>query len=864
MSNINGTFSKRQSPVGSALILAVVLSSLLAIVGVLFVMVARMNKMTTSAIIDNMELDLAVDTVTAEISRQLALDVPGISDQQVTGPNTVDPNTIDPNTPGFNPPVLTEEYYDYPDANNTWLAALEPYQSAGNYYWRQISDISGQLAAIQRNVRADIVNEYAPISEADTSIANADADGDGVGDSRWIKLSQIYSEQGKPIYAAVRIIDNGAMLNVNTAYKFDPLDPNTNISDIDGTSQLQINLMALAGRRGSPPTQTDQTNLLMERANDGIVVNPRDLGAYTRNVIWRYDDPNGLYTPFDLSDELELRYRFLLNHTDIDTRLEGWSSRFRDGAFSTPVTTGGQNLDAWFLKAAGNTAFDPNYSYRHIATIENTDRIINPAGNAFNNGKMVNINAANVELLYNALRAGLRDDTDPNAMRADELAAQLAVNIVDYRDTDTEVTILPVGPKTYYGFEAQPFISEIAFKISSTNADNSSNNYFAIELYNPFKVEIPLRDFRLELRDANDTAVKTITLPRYVISAEGRFVITNSSAASSEFGLNNLMSTGSGAEDPNLVLAQYALVSDDPPAYALSERYRIVLRRITPSQQLYLDKQQTQDEWFTWDDVKDKSQFYCRNDNNWNIVYQDLLPASNTLGLVNGTNGLRHNYNIINSVGPLICAGDIGRVLTIAPSADPNDMIGVRLAPEPPEALIRVDLRNPVYTNIFQYLTVIDPTMYGLLAGETRIEGRININTAPWFVMAQLPWMEPAAAQAIEAYRDTIAGPFKSIGGLMEVPQMDFYAIDGVDLDRWPDLTPADGAVDDFEERDMIFSRISNLVTVRSDVFTAYVLVRIGLNGPQRRVVAIFDRSQVASASDKIKILAVCPVPDPR
>jgi hypothetical protein len=79
-----------------------------------------------------------------------------------------------------------------------------------------------------------------------------------------------------------------------------------------------------------------------------------------------------------------------------------------------------------------------------------------------------------------------------------------------------------------------------------------------------------------------------------------------------------------------------------------------------------------------------------------------------------------------------------------------------------------------------------------------------------------------------------------------------------------PDLTPGDGAENDFEERDLIFSRISNIVTVRSDVFTAYILVRIGADGPQKRVLAILDRSQVTSPSDKVRILALHPVPDPR
>ncbi len=76
-------------------------------------------------------------------------------------------------------------------------------------------------------------------------------------------------------------------------------------------------------------------------------------------------------------------------------------------------------------------------------------------------------------------------------------------------------------------------------------------------------------------------------------------------------------------------------------------------------------------------------------------------------------------------------------------------------------------------------------------------------------------------------------------------------------------MTGNDGAIDDLEERDAIFARISNLVTVRSDVFTAYILVRLGESGPQKRIIAILDRSNVFNSSDRPKILAIHPVPDP-
>jgi DNA uptake protein ComE-like DNA-binding protein len=660
------------------------------------------------------------------------------------------------------------------------------------------------------------------------------------------------------------------MLNVNTAYKFDLSDPNVTLPDINGSSQMQINLMALAGRGAAQAGSVEETNLLFARANNGVDIDPFDLLKYKQNVIWNYGSNEPNYTPFDISDELELRNRFLLNHTGIDTRLEDWSTEFRNNyTLSTPLTSGGRALDIWFKRAYDDGGIDPNYAYRHIATTYNMDRIINPAGSTLNNGKMVNVNRADVSLLYDAISAGLRD-ADPNFMIVDtnDLAAQLAVNIIDHRDDDTDITYLPIGSETYYGFEAQPFISEIAFSISGTGSDDSANNEFAIELYNPFDVDIPLGNFRLEIRNSNGDVVATINLAGYAISDGSRFVVTNGSAASSGFGVNNLMGTGGGKEDSNLVLATYRSLGTDPPTYALNERYDIYLLRATPVEDIYLDKQQTQDEWFNWDTVKGTRQSYCRPEDNWNVVYQTFQSATETLGGANGTGGARKNYNLANSAGPFVTIGDITRILKLGPSADPCDMIGMKLSSEPGEENVRVDLWNPAFVNIFQYLTVIDPASHGHGTSETRIKGRVNVNTAPSFVIEQLPWMHAAIAQEIVSYRDTTAKGFESTAELMQVPLMGYYAYDPsyslIDLDKFPDLTPNDGAVSDFEERDVIFSRISNLVTVRSDVFTAYILVRIGVDGPQRRVIAMLDRSQVNSTDDRVKIVALHPVPDPR
>ncbi len=249
MKTVNKKFHKCTFSAGSALILAVVLTSLLAIVGVMFVLVTRIDKIATSAISDSKELDFAVETVIAKISQELALDVPGEG----------------------------AEYQDYPGPEDKWLASLEPYQSGNDYYWRQISDVTGYLAGYSTDIQAEVVSEYGVIADFNNLTANADADGDGVGDSKWIELADMTSGKGKPIYAAIRIIDHGAMLNVNTAYKFDRSDPNVALPDINGSGQMQINLMALAGRGAAQAGSAEEINLLSTRANNGVDVDPFDL-----------------------------------------------------------------------------------------------------------------------------------------------------------------------------------------------------------------------------------------------------------------------------------------------------------------------------------------------------------------------------------------------------------------------------------------------------------------------------------------------------------------------------------------------------------------------------------------------------------
>ena len=100
MKTENRLFRKRR---GSALILVVVVTVLLAVVGVMFLMVSRASEMETGAVIQSKDLDSAVDTVVAKINDVLVGDLFDTATGDFVS-NPHDATTDDP-----------------------WLASLEPY-----------------------------------------------------------------------------------------------------------------------------------------------------------------------------------------------------------------------------------------------------------------------------------------------------------------------------------------------------------------------------------------------------------------------------------------------------------------------------------------------------------------------------------------------------------------------------------------------------------------------------------------------------------------------------------------------------------------------------------------------------------------
>jgi DNA uptake protein ComE-like DNA-binding protein len=172
------------------------------------------------------------------------------------------------------------------------------------------------------------------------------------------------------------------------------------------------------------------------------------------------------------------------------------------------------------------------------------------------------------------------------------------------------------------------------------------------------------------------------------------------------------------------------------------------------------------------------------------------------------------------------------------------------------------------------------------------VQGLVNINTAPWPVLASLPLVvDPGAAgtvdqpltdklaQAIVAYR-TANGPFTSIFDLNKVSSggapvfqngENTLFLDGKatllqgNLNAVANPTTGNGIPDNYDELYLQVNRLSNLITTRSDSFTVYAVIEGWQNAGTtnatlavtRRFAFIVDRSSVTPMNRTPKVVYI-------
>jgi len=447
---------------------------------------------------------------------------------------------------------------------------------------------------------------------------------------------------------------------------------------------------------------------------------------------------------------------------------------------------------------------------------------------------------------------------------------------------------MPFGLETddiVFGYERQPFISEVYAK---RNVTTGVLEEFAIELLNPYPDDLKLARidtaytvnedaWRIKVGDGAviNAAVGDLYkfVPKYddqTAQSPGRYVIRSSAAVTLASGpLASLTYELASLLQINTVTDKEIQLLRPAPAWIKNNRGidYIVVDKVsgdTVASMLLLVGQNA---------VK-------RQDTEWKFIYgryalqQTGGPSPNythTLGQAN-------SVTVPGAKGFQLAAADDGRPLCRWHELETLPLYGN--GPEntsDPNAVITAKLTaadtSPLHLDLIQEPAVLDYICTINRPDSGTLPGRININTAPLHVIAAaIPPVlaDPNAADpdktvtfsSLQLAEEIIQHrPYAKLADLLtKVPRMKQYS-DG----PWKEENVGMQSIsDDIEEEHWILSNLANKFTVRSDVFTAYILVRLGEDGPQRRMIAVFDRSQVWTKNDRPKLVALHPVADPR
>ena len=418
--------------------------------------------------------------------------------------------------------------------DDTWLASTAPdFRSslpAGSAYsgtnttngmWRHLTDLTGMYVTNQSggsNLSANNEPDELPITSqsikmnipADRAdIANpilVDADGDGIGDSRW-EWAPIREIAGVQYVMAVRIVDLSARMDLNVATGISVSNPaaaprGDNPTEMDGINAVNL----LAGEAGSGLTpgtvQSEWRNVQGFRltGNTGSSVagelnydnNVDPASTPSRYHYWergasrvgadftRNGENGGSYdyresSTFGLNDAFELLYRNGLNNAT-QTSVEQLMPTFlRDNGSSTTEDN---------FVTTGSTVTANNWNQQQFWELDARKMVSPYTGSMAISRPAIGISASEGEYKFNLnwdrsnddyydriepfLRSRWMDVASPSrsgSLRGQYphlgnpafLPDQLSVNIPDYIDRDNRITI----GNNRAGFEALPYITEV-------------------------------------------------------------------------------------------------------------------------------------------------------------------------------------------------------------------------------------------------------------------------------------------------------------------------------------------------------------------------------------------------------------------
>ena len=548
---------------GSAVVMVIVTLALMAILGAAYIQNARVDRRAMHKSTGQSDIDHVAQAVIAQISAVLRDDLlddddnffnANVPDLPANGPDPLAPTDA---TANFR---AGDEPYDYPYTtplgelttnqqwqamkldgsianaaggyhDDMWLASTIPNFSTtgdpqvnGAPFWDHLTNLTGIFltnGSSGSDLHAvDAPEEHVIVTTGDsvTSDTNVhlsvgdlvDADGDGIGDSRWT-WAPIRQSAGVTYVMAVRIIDNSSLVNANVA-----------LSQVDASGNYDAS--ANAPRWWTPSeldlghffrTRTGTTgmdelqSILRYRTDDASLdLSSTPIPWPDRYLFWldgpsNYGQYGNNHKALSIQDELELRYRNGLNNFETATTIEHQINGFDETLRQNLATVATEGFEAHYGEYTPWGA-DPNSHLgtplpnppddtliqdfvdknpRSALTVVSGAAIFAPplkaAGNSSATRLKTDINGGDGEI------SDVFGDDDKTRLASkilqviskgsfqlppwfasnQEFADQFAVNIVDYVDVDRTLANLYDNRLTQlngrFGIEALPFITEV-------------------------------------------------------------------------------------------------------------------------------------------------------------------------------------------------------------------------------------------------------------------------------------------------------------------------------------------------------------------------------------------------------------------
>jgi len=559
---------------GSVLILVVVVLVLIALLGAAWLSFARTQRIAIHGV-ETSNIDLVMNATVSYLGQVLRDDLfndsgelfDGTTDEGIDYPSVNTSVNYDVDTDLD--PATAAEQAEGGIMDDTWLASTKPdFTDPADPEWPKITDVNGifmrlpdtggptqpDLYPVSNSsylresigVRIDGGSSLSTVG-TNRQILGADADGDGILDSRWT-WAPLPQMAGVRYVMAARIIDNSALLNANVALPMGnwnagsstfvysslnteprgwyPTDVGlgrfiafhngaTSLGDTTFKSQLDQFIDYRLVNAATNPVQFNPSGSSGERVHywrEGARFYGDEVDSSITGTLADYIDDR-----LTNNDEIELRYRNGLNRnttTDIEDASNGMPELLRAGANETDYTdvpgVGGtapdniedyynENPRLWLTTRSGASVYAPRLPGETTAVPIRTD--LNDTLGAIRDAMTLAVNSLT---LSNLLPPGL------SGLSATDFVDQLTANIQDYADNDTVLT--QVGNR--FGMEPLPFIAEFYsqahYEVTNVALDTGVTPNedvaeisivgrvgWAVELRNPFNTAVNLDGVQL-------------------------------------------------------------------------------------------------------------------------------------------------------------------------------------------------------------------------------------------------------------------------------------------------------------------------------------------------------------------------------